>query len=90
MLFRSEVFEQRGVAVLERPLLQSEAGTWRGYFLTSTSSKVIPVSRIEDHHFEIPEIVRDIMGAYDAFLDDYRRAQTPIVAEYCFSRDPRL
>jgi branched-subunit amino acid aminotransferase/4-amino-4-deoxychorismate lyase len=77
-----EVLGQRGVAVLERPLLRSEVGTWKGYFLTSTSSKVIPVSRIDHHHFEIPEIVRDIMGAYDAFLDDYRRAQTPIVAEY--------
>jgi len=77
-----EVLEQRGVEVLERPLLRSEVGSWDGYFLTSTSSKVIPVSRIEDHRFEIPEIVRDIMGAYDAFLDDYRRAQKPIVGEY--------
>ncbi len=77
-----EVLGRRGIDVLERPLLRSEVGSWRGYFLTSTSSKVIPISRIDDHRFEIPEIVRDIMGAYDAFLDDYRRTQTPIVGEY--------
>ncbi|MFW6223642.1 MAG: aminotransferase class IV [Spirochaetota bacterium] len=76
-----EALGRRGIDVLERPLLKSEVGSWGGYFLTSTSSKVIPVSRIDEHSFDIPEIVRDIMGAYDAFLDDYRRAQPTIVGK---------
>lgn len=75
-----EVLEQRGIDVLERPLLRSEVGSWAGYFLTSTSSKLIPVSRIDEHRFEIPELVRDVMGAYDAFLEDYRAAQAPVVS----------
>jgi branched-subunit amino acid aminotransferase/4-amino-4-deoxychorismate lyase len=75
-----EVLEQRGIDVLERPLLRSEVGSWSGYFLTSTSSKVIPLTRIEDHRFDIPAIITDVMGAYDAFLEDYRAARAPVVS----------
>jgi branched-subunit amino acid aminotransferase/4-amino-4-deoxychorismate lyase len=74
-----EVLSERGIDVIERPLLQSEVGSWTGYFLTSTSSKVIPVSGIEDHSFGIPELTREVMRVYDAFLEEYRATQPQIV-----------
>jgi branched-subunit amino acid aminotransferase/4-amino-4-deoxychorismate lyase len=75
-----EVLEQRGIELSERPLLRAEVGSWAGYFLTSTSSKVMPVTRIDEHHFEIPAIVRDVMKAYDSFLATYRESREPDVA----------
>lgn len=70
-----------GIEVVERPLLRSELGSWAGYFFTSTSSRVIPITRIDEHGFEIPELTRRIMRSYDAYLDEYHSAQTPIVGE---------
>jgi branched-subunit amino acid aminotransferase/4-amino-4-deoxychorismate lyase len=74
-----EVLEQSGIELSERPLLRAEVGSWAGYFLTSTSSKVMPVTRIDEHRFEIPTIVREVMDAYDSFLHAYRASREPEV-----------
>ncbi|MFO8063662.1 MAG: aminotransferase class IV [Spirochaetota bacterium] len=74
-----EMLSRSGVGVRERPLLRSELGSWAGYFLTSTSSKVVPVRSIDGHSFEIPSMIREIMSAYDAFLDEYRAKQPETV-----------
>lgn len=61
--------------VRERPLARKEIGEWAGFFVTSTSSKVIPVSHIDETHFDIPEVTRAIMAVYDRFLEEYRASQ---------------
>ncbi|MFP4012151.1 MAG: aminotransferase class IV [Spirochaetaceae bacterium] len=73
-----EMLGRQGVEVLERPLLRSEVGTFAGYFLTSTSSKVLPLARIDSHRFEIPGIIRRVMRDYDAFLEEYRAGQPSV------------
>jgi branched-subunit amino acid aminotransferase/4-amino-4-deoxychorismate lyase len=65
------LLRRHGISVLERPLLRSELPTWSGCFLTSTSSKVMPLRKVDDITFSIPELVFDIMRRYDAFLDAY-------------------
>jgi branched-chain amino acid aminotransferase len=48
------------------PLLQ--IANYDGAFLTSTSSKIIPITRIDEHRFEIPKSLKELMKAYDDFL----------------------
>lgn len=50
------------------PLLQIT--DYDGAFLTSTSSKIIPITRINDHTFSIPVALKKLMKAYDVFLQE--------------------
>ena len=63
-----------------------------GLFLSSTSSKIMPLSLVmheeqgehvgqaeHDYSFEIPELVRSLMSDYNTWLDDYAASREPIV-----------
>lgn len=66
-----QVIRKLGVRFLERELEKDELEKYSGYFLTSTSSKVLPVSLIDRKKFVIPEIVKDLMKEYNNSLDQY-------------------
>lgn len=65
------LIRELGIALVESPVARSELGRFSGCFVTSTSSKIIPVSRIDTHDFAIPDIVRRIMTEYDRLLARY-------------------
>lgn len=45
-----------------------------GAFLTSTSTKIIPIKQIDDYIYsEIPENLKKLMKIYDDFLDEVTR-----------------
>ena len=46
---------------------------YTGYFLTSTSSKVLPITTINNLTFKIPEIVREMREKYNDFLNNYQK-----------------
>ncbi len=76
----NQVIDNLGVPLLEEPVAQRELAHVAGCFVTSTSSKVMPVSRIGDLEFEIPELVRRLMKAYDAFLKQYAEGRPGALA----------
>lgn len=63
-----EVAKNNEFVVTEQSIKQDELGDYDGFFITSTSSKIMPVSQIDDKKYEIPESVRILMKAYDQFL----------------------
>ena len=66
-----DALRKKGIIVQERNLKLGEVKDYKGFFLTSTSSKVLPISRIDEMKFEIPPIVRDAMKIYDEYLERY-------------------
>ena len=64
------VAKQNGFRVEETAISVKQMETFDGAFLTSTSTKIIPIKQIDDMIFEnIPENVKHVMKLYDTFLD---------------------
>jgi branched-subunit amino acid aminotransferase/4-amino-4-deoxychorismate lyase len=74
----AKALKEEGVRLSERPLPEAELSRWAGYFLTSTSTKVLPLSRIGELSFEIPGLTRRIMKLYDAWLDRYAAGEEAV------------
>jgi branched-subunit amino acid aminotransferase/4-amino-4-deoxychorismate lyase len=85
-----ECIGDQGWPLVERPLDLSEmrGGQWAGVFLTSTSTKVMPITALVPPADEpeeppitlgIPAIVPELMKAYDAWLERYRLTQPVLV-----------
>lgn len=70
-----EQLHRSGVSLVERELHTDEIGTWSSFFLTSTSSKVMPLSRIDDSTFEIGSLVQQVMELYDGYLERWAEEQ---------------
>ncbi len=69
-----EAAEAAGYSVEERPLAADELAAYEGFFLTSSSSKVIPIGRINDLALQVPPMVHEVARVYDAYLKEYRRS----------------
>jgi len=71
-----EALADSGVAIVERPLLCSEiTGKAQGgtcsWFLTSTSTKIMPLRRLGEIDLPIDPIVHGWMKIYDTWLDNW-------------------
>lgn len=67
------VVRDLGIPLEERPLPLSEQGTWEGAFLTSTSTKILPLRQIDGTSFPLSPLVEKLRLAYDQWLEDYAR-----------------
>lgn len=61
--------KKHGFTVKEEKIPYIDLSMFDGAFLTSTSSKIMPLVHIDALRFEIPEKVKELMKHYDAFLD---------------------
>ena len=71
-----ECARAHGVAVHERRLPHDQFREWQGCFLTSTSSKIVPVVAVDDIVFDIPAIIKQLMENYNEYLRHYAQAAT--------------
>jgi branched-subunit amino acid aminotransferase/4-amino-4-deoxychorismate lyase len=63
------VAEKEGFELEKREIRFGDLLRAGGAFITSTSSKIIPVRSIDDQKFAAPpEALRSLMDAFDAFL----------------------
>jgi branched-chain amino acid aminotransferase len=62
------VAKKIGFTVNEAALSLAQITGYDGVFLTSTSSKIVPIRQIDEHEFQIPESLRELMQGYDLFL----------------------
>ncbi|TVQ41221.1 MAG: hypothetical protein EA384_00865 [Spirochaetaceae bacterium] len=67
----NQVIRDLGVPLIEETITHAELERVAGCFVTSTSSKVMPVGRIDNQQYEVPQLVRRLMQAYDDFLRRY-------------------
>ncbi|HSW96727.1 MAG TPA: aminotransferase class IV [Candidatus Saccharimonadales bacterium] len=65
------VAKKYGFAIEETDIKLAELNKYDGFFITSTSTKIIPLRQINDTIFEsIPENVKQLMKHYDTFLEE--------------------
>ena len=64
-----------GYSIDERIVHRGNLSGLDGLFLTSTSSKIMPLSKVDNLDFSIPDIVRDLMGDYETWLNNYSSSQ---------------
>jgi branched-subunit amino acid aminotransferase/4-amino-4-deoxychorismate lyase len=69
------VIRSLGLELVERVLPAEELTSWQGVFLTSTSTKVMPLSAIDGRSVTLSPLVTQIRHAYDAFLKSYQAGQ---------------
>jgi branched-chain amino acid aminotransferase len=63
------VAKKEGFTIREADIPIDNLPKYDGAFLTSTSSKIIPIRQIDEHTFqEIPKDLKRLMKAYDTFL----------------------
>ena len=68
-----KALKQKNIKVKEKNLNLKDIKRYKGFFLTSTSSKVLPISQIDSIKVEIPEIIRNAVKIYDSYLDEYKK-----------------
>ncbi len=79
-----ELLREQGIPVHEEPIHRAQLGLGEqrsnesevaGVFVSSTSTKVLPLSRVDERDYEIPSLFRRIAQAYQEFLRDYAASQ---------------
>lgn len=63
------VLSENGFTFEEKDIPLSSVSEYDGAFLSSTSTKIIPLKKIDDTELVIPEELRELMKLYDNFLD---------------------
>lgn len=64
------VAKKQGFTIHEVAITLAQIGEYDGAFLTSTSSKIVPIRQIDEINLQIPESLKELIKAYDAFLDE--------------------
>lgn len=62
------VAKQNGFEFIEKEITPNDLGAYDGFFLTSTSTKIMPVKQIDDQTFEVPAELKQLMLRFDEFL----------------------
>jgi len=60
-----KVSRQNDYKIMVQDLPLESLDQYEGVFITSTSSKIMPLSSIDDRHWEIPDMLRDLMAAFN-------------------------
>lgn len=68
------VARENGWSIVFEPITQKRMESSDGAFLTSTSSKIMPLVKIGNHALTIPESLRELMRAFDLFLESQIRS----------------
>ncbi len=61
-----DLARKRGYEVVERVIMPEELSKTDEVFLTGTAAEVTPVGEIDEHHFQVGPITRQLMEDYDA------------------------
>lgn len=68
-----KVAKENGYILEERDIRPEDLSGYDGAFLTSTSSKIVPVRSVGEHRFkEVGPELRELMDAFDRFLEGSR------------------
>ena len=59
-----DIAKKKGLKVLERTIKVNELKNFEGCFLTGTAAEVTPVGQIENNHFKVVDIIKDLSDAY--------------------------
>ncbi len=63
------IAKKNGYEFREEHIPLNDIQSYDGLFLTSTSSKILPISRIDGTTIGIPEALKELMNVFDAYLE---------------------
>ncbi|OGG51614.1 hypothetical protein A3C18_01550 [Candidatus Kaiserbacteria bacterium RIFCSPHIGHO2_02_FULL_54_11b] len=70
-----KVAAENGFEIVQKDIRLSNLSEYDGAFITSTSSKILPIRSVDDFHFgEQPPALKELMAAFDRFLDECKGA----------------
>jgi branched-chain amino acid aminotransferase len=64
-----DIAQHNGFSVEERALPLNELAQYESAFLTSTSTKIMPLAQIDERSFSLSPTLRELMQLYDTFWD---------------------
>lgn len=67
------IAKKHGYEFREEPIPIKDIQSYDGLFLTSTSSKILPINRIDNTIINIPEALKELMGYFDEYLEEIYR-----------------
>lgn len=65
-----KIAKQHGYQIAEEQIPLKDLQNYDGFFLTSTSTKILPIRRIDDIDIGIPEALKELIGYFDAYLEE--------------------
>lgn len=74
-IMRSKVLQiakSNSFEIIEQEIKPEDLSRYDGAFLTSATSKIMPISRIADRSLSLPEALLELMGLFDQFLAGYQ------------------
>jgi len=69
MMSLKQVLTKHGFKFTEKEIPLKNIGKYEGMFLSSTSSKILPVRKVDDITLSIPDSLHEIIKIYDEALD---------------------
>ncbi len=74
--------KEKGYEVIERAIVPEELANTQEVFITGTAVEVTPVAEIDEHKFQVGQITRELVRAYDDLVNrrDGRTAYASIAA----------
>lgn len=63
-----ELARKRGIEIIERVIMPDELADFEQCFITGTAAEVTPVSEIGPHHFQVGEMIENLMNDYMALV----------------------
>lgn len=63
-----KIAKENGFEIIENDIKPDDLANYDGFFLTSTSTKIMPIAQIDDKQFDIPDNLRELMLRFDEFL----------------------
>ncbi len=73
-----EQSQPQKIIIKEKILKKDEINDYQGFFLTSTSSKIVPINKINETTILIPNLIKKVMKIYDEYLMQYASSQIDI------------
>lgn len=65
----STVAKREGFAIVEKEIPIGDITNYDGAFITSTSTKIMPIRQIDTTTLQIPDTIRNLMRAYESMLN---------------------
>tara|TARA_B100000579_G_C22799306_1_gene838863 strand:- start:313 stop:1200 length:888 start_codon:yes stop_codon:yes gene_type:complete len=63
-----DIAKSKGIKVIERKIKTDEIRNFVGCFLTGTAAEITPVSKINDHTFEVCETIKNLSKSYQSLV----------------------
>ncbi|MEQ1849238.1 MAG: aminotransferase class IV [Candidatus Peribacteraceae bacterium] len=63
-----EIAKAEGMQIRHEPITMERVQRCEGAFLTSTSSKIMPINKVGEYQLQIPENLRVLIKAFDEYL----------------------